>query len=96
MKQIIHKDMKAANVLVWKFPSGRLTKKKRMEMAGNVCLKLTDYGISQVFTKPIMKLDGDTTGTPGFMAPELFGTYGQEITTEKVPNSPQYVYIYIE
>ena len=84
MQQIIHQDMKSANVLVWKFPSGTMPRRKRVEMAGNVWLKLTDYGISQVFTKPTMTLDGDPKGTPGFMAPELFGAVGQEISTEKV------------
>ena len=84
MKQIIHKDMKSANVLVWKFPSGRLAKEKRVEKASSVWLKLTDYGISQVFTKPTMNLTGDPEGTPGFMAPELFGPVGHEISTEKV------------
>ena len=85
MKQIVHKDMKSANVLVWHFPSGRLSREKRVEKAGNVWLKLADYGISQVFTEPIMKLSGACPeGTPGFMAPELFGMVGQEIATEKV------------
>ena len=84
MKQIIHKDMKSANVLVWKFPSGKLSRKKRLPKAASVWLKLTDYGTSQVFTKPTMKLTGNLEGTPGFMAPELFGTVGHEISTEKV------------
>ena len=84
MQQIVHRDMKSANVLVWHFPSGRLPKEKRLEQAGNVWLKLADYGISQVFTKPITKLGANPVGTSGFMAPELFGTLGQEISTEKV------------
>ena len=85
MKQIVHKDMKSANVLVWQFPSGRLSREKRVERAGRVWLKLADYGISQVFTKPIMKLNAEAQkGTPGFMAPELFGPTGQEIATDKV------------
>ena len=83
MKQIIHKDMKSANVLVWKFPLGRESK-KRVEKASNVWLKLTDYGISQVFSSTTMKLTGNPEGTPGFMAPELFGPAGHEISTEKV------------
>ena len=84
MKQIIHQDMKSANVLVWKFPSGKLSREKRQEKTSNVWLKLTDYGISQVSTKPTMKLTGNPQGTPGFMAPELFGPEGHEISSVKV------------
>ena len=84
MQQIVHRDMKSGNVLVWHFPSGRLSREKRVEIAGHVWLKLADYGTSEVFTKPMMKLSASPVGTPGYMAPELFGNVGQEISTEKV------------
>ena len=84
MQQIVHKDMKSPNVLVWHFPSGRISRSKRVEKAGNVWLKLADYGISQVSTKCTMKLNATPVGTPGYMAPELFGVLGQQISSEKV------------
>ena len=84
-QQIVHKDMKSPNVLVWHFPSGRISRSKRVEKAGNVWLKLADYGISQVSTKRTMKLNATPpVGTNGYMAPELFGVLGQQISSEKV------------
>ena len=79
---------------MWHFPSGRLSREKRVERAGHVLLKLADYGISQVFTKPMMKLSASPpVGTPGYMAPELFGNVGQEISTVKVcTNNCMYPY----
>ena len=56
-----------------------------MKQAGNVWLKLADYGISRVSTTSTIKLEGSAAGTPGYMAPEMFHT-GQpvQISCEKV------------
>ena len=83
--QIVHLDMKSPNVLVWQFPSGCTSRDYRIDQAGNVWLKLADYGISQVSTKQKFKVTTHMPeGTPGYIAPELFGVIGQEISSEKV------------
>ena len=89
--QIVHLYMKSANVLVWYFPSPKhdgiiTSKQERMKLAGNVWLKLADYGISQVSTTSTIKLEGPAVGTPGYMAPEVFHT-GQQVSSEKVCNN---------
>ena len=75
--------MKSPNVLVWEFPIASLPRQQRLEQAGNVWLKIADYGISQVATSLMMKVTTSQPGTPGYMAPELFET-GQEIYSTKV------------
>ena len=52
--------------------------------AGNVWLKLADYGISQVSTGFVMRVRSSPVGTPGYMAPELFDQLGQQVSSEKV------------
>ena len=76
--------MKSPNVLVWHFPSPQKdgNRLEQTKLAGNVWLKVADYGISQVATASTMKLLG-AVGTPGYMAPELFHT-GQQVSSEKV------------
>ena len=76
--------MKSPNILVWHFPSPQKdgTRQEQMKLAGNVWLKVADYGISRVTTASTMKLLG-AVGTPGYMAPELFHT-GQQVSSEKV------------
>ena len=81
--QIVHLDMKSPNVLVWEFPIAAMPRKERLKYAGNVWLKIADYGISQVATSMMMKVTTNQPGTPGYMAPELFET-GQEIYSTKV------------
>ena len=85
MHQIVHRDMKSGNVLVWHFPSAHMTREKRIAQAGNVWLKLADLGISKVSVKLTFNVSPSLrTGTSGYMAPELFGTIGHEISAEKV------------
>jgi serine/threonine protein kinase len=82
--QIVHLDMKSPNVLVWYFPSADYSQKDRVNYAGNVWLKLADYGISQVSTGFVMRVRSNPVGTPGYMAPELFDQLGQQVSSEKV------------
>jgi serine/threonine protein kinase len=56
----------------------------RVRQAGNVWIKIADYGISQVSTGLTLRVGTSPVGTPGFMAPELFDKIGQEISAEKV------------
>lgn len=56
----------------------------RIRQAGNVWIKIADYGISQVSTGLTLRVGTSPVGTPGFMAPELFDKVGQEISSEKV------------
>ena len=81
--QIVHLDVKSPNVLVWHFPSATLGRQDRMGQAGNILLKLADYGISQVSTRKTIKVGNNPVGTPGFIAPEMFGT-GKEVSADKV------------
>ena len=72
------------NSLVWYFPSPRDSRQLRVRQAGNVWIKLADYGISQVSTGFTLRVGNSPVGTPGFMAPELFERAGQEVSSEKV------------
>jgi len=56
----------------------------RVRQAGNVWIKLADYGISQLSSRATMRVSNNPVGTPGFMAPELFDHPGQEVTADKV------------
>ena len=76
--------MKSPNILVWHFPSPYDNRKIRVRQAGNVWVKIADYGISQVSTGLTMRVPNSPIGTPGFMAPELFENPGQEVSSEKV------------
>ena len=76
--------MKSPNVLVWHFPSPRDSRQLRVQQAGNVWIKIADYGISQLSTQLTLKVGNNPVGTPGFMAPELFKSVGQEVSAEKV------------
>ena len=82
--QVVHLDMKSPNVLVWYFPSPHDSRSMRVRQAGNVWIKIADYGISQVSTGLTLRVGNSPVGTPGFMAPELFDKVGQEISSEKV------------
>ena len=81
--QIVHLDMKSPNVLIWYFPSADSKYQDRVRYAGNVWLKLADYGISQVSTGFVMRVRSSPVGTPGYMAPELFDQLGQQVSSEK-------------
>ena len=75
--------MKSPNVLVWYFPSADYKYQDRIRHAGNVWLKLADYGISEVSTGFVMRVRTTPVGTPGYMAPELFDQLGQQVSSEK-------------
>jgi serine/threonine protein kinase len=80
-KEIVHMDMKSPNVLIWHFPSPE----KRVQEASRVVIKIADCGISKLSTGLTMRVPNTTPiGTPGFMAPELFGEVGKVISSEKV------------
>ena len=85
--------MKSPNVLVWHFPSPHDSRSMRIRQAGNVWIKIADYGISQVSTGLTLRVGTSPVGTPGFMAPELFDKVGQEISSEKVCIVICFVYI---
>ena len=75
-KKVIYRDLKASNVLVWKFPlptdaEGAST---------DVSLKISDYGVSQ-----FANFGGlGWAGTPGYMAPEIVTHVGSQLYTTKV------------
>ena len=81
--RVAHLDVKSGNVLVWKFPSANLTLADRIQRAGDVDLRLTDYGISRRSGYYGVRLDGPV-GTPGYTAPELNQIKGLEVSAEKV------------
>ena len=82
--QVVHLDMKSPNVLIWHFPSPHDTRPVRIRQSGNVWIKIADYGISQVSTGLTLRVGNSPTGTPGYMAPELFDRAGQVVSSEKV------------
>ena len=55
----------------------------RLEHATEVLVKIADYGTSRISTLHGIKAN-NPTGTPGYMAPELFSHQGQEISPDKV------------
>ncbi|KAI6202441.1 Protein kinase domain containing protein [Aphelenchoides besseyi] len=84
---IIYRDLKAENVLVWKFP---LPHGKSTNSA--VQVKLGDYGISR-FSYPSDVCKG-YGGTEGFMAPEILRYNGEFEYTEKVDCYSFGIFIY--
>ena len=54
-----------------------------MDHAQEVLVKIADYGTSRISTLHGIKAN-NPTGTPGYMAPELFSHQGQEISPDKV------------
>ncbi|XP_072178814.1 leucine-rich repeat serine/threonine-protein kinase 1-like [Diadema setosum] len=75
-KDIIYRDLKAENVLVWRFPDPYSP-----NLAHPIKIKLADYGISVTALPSGTKGYG---GTPGYMAPEIVQYDGKETYTEKV------------
>ena len=86
--------MKSPNVLLWFFPSAECSHIDRVRHAGNVWLKLADYGISQVSTGFVMRVRNKPVGTPGYMAPELFDQAGQQVSSVKVSLDTDIIYIH--
>ena len=82
-QQVIHLDVKSSNVLVWHFPPPTTNRNQRLLLAGDVYVKLADYGISQLSTGSMIKVVNNPVGTPGYMAPEMFGGV-REVSAEKV------------
>lgn len=74
--RIIYRDLKADNVLVWKFPSPN-----QISSNLSVTIKLADYSISRCVLPTGTK---GFAGTPGFMAPEILKYNGEETYSEKV------------
>ena len=75
-KNVIYRDLKASNVLVWKFP--RPTDAEGAST--DVSLKISDYGVSQ-----FANFGGlGWAGTPGYMAPEIVSHVGSQLYTTKV------------
>ncbi|KAL5018104.1 hypothetical protein ScPMuIL_003826 [Solemya velum] len=75
-KPIIHRDLKADNVLVWYLPLGEKTKP-----TDAVHIRLADYGISRSVTYSGAK---GFCGTPPFIAPEILRQTGRMTYNEKV------------
>ncbi len=75
--------MKSPNVLLWDFPSPHDDRQVRISQSGKICVKIADYGISQVSTE--LRVDNSLiAGTAGFQAPELLDKSGHVISSEKV------------
>jgi len=81
--QIAHLDIKSPNVLVWEFPLQLGSRQDLIEHATEVLVKIADYGTSRISTVHGI-MANNPTGTPGYMAPELFSHQGQEIAPDKV------------
>ena len=74
--QIIYRDLKSENVLVWSLPSPHLKDPSHL-----VHVKLADYGVSRTVLPSGAK---GFAGTPPFIAPEIIQHSGEETYTEKV------------
>jgi len=59
---IVHRDIKPPNILVTR------------DADGSDFPKILDFGVSKQLTSISGTLDGTAIGTPGYMAPELFGS----------------------
>ena len=68
---------------MWEFPLQLHSRPDRLEHAREVLVKIADYGTSRISTLHGIKAS-NPTGTPGYMAPELFSHQGQEISPDKV------------
>ena len=81
--EIAHLDIKPPNVLVWEFPLPLDSQHNLVDHASKVLVKIADYGTSRIFTMHGI-MAKNYTGTPGYMAPELFSHPEQFVDPYKV------------
>ena len=83
-KHIVYLDLKADNVLVWEFP---LPNSLFQNHPGSppVLLKITDYGVSRVYSNTDAIRYQSVSGTLGYIAPEVLRSYLKfDLQPEKV------------
>ena len=80
-KHVVYLDLKSDNVLVWKFP---LPGHQNTSDNHEVLLKITDYGISRMSSTANEIRYSSITGTPGFIAPEVYLGRHQDLQSDKV------------
>lgn len=78
-KHVVYFDLKSENVLVWKFPLP-----ENQNTNQDVLLKITDYGISRISGATNEIRSSSITGTPGFIAPEVYTGKQQDLQSDKV------------
>ena len=76
---MVYLDLKSDNVLAWKFPLAHQPKSDQ-----DVLLKITDYGISRISATGREIRYSSISGTPGFIAPEVYGGKHQDLQSDKV------------
>ena len=83
---MVYLDLKSDNVLVWKFPLPEHHQNTDQE----VLLKITDYGISRMSSTANEIRYSSISGTPGFIAPEVYTGRRQDLQSNKVFLTPIY------
>ena len=78
-KHVLHSDLKSSNVLVWKYSLPGY-----QNASQEVLLKITDYGGSRMSSVANQIRYGSITGTPGFIAPEVYTGKRKDLQSNKV------------